>query len=396
MELESTQYNRLVRKLSTQFNGRRSFLVAFSIISVWRIAFLWRENIDSFHQDEIAWDKDSSSSTLFVYVGMLDSGYPTPLLRAILWVASRALNGNPTYLHLLSVLLVALCCTSLLSLRGYSQKDLTVAAIALGCFPSFDLLLWHNLSYFGFIPLMVVFLNGFSHSRSGYSSIVGMQMLIAFSCKPQLLIVDLALFFLLATRHFRQNHSLSLLYVGSSILPLSFLILGRQNSSSLDLQVGTKEFVIALTALAIVPIAIVLPALFVGLSGFLRMYSQPALILLLQITLVATQSLFFFSKKGHIKSTTRSERKQIILVSAIPVYISLFIFGNSTWGNDLFWRIPCTECLFQRHVFPLVLLVTLAILEMRNILMRKSLLFGLLAQFMALGFLAYSALLGLK
>jgi hypothetical protein len=383
-------------KISTRLNGRSFFFTAFSVISFWRIACLWRENIDHFHQDEIVWDRDSSSSSLFQYIRILDSGYPTPLLRAILWVASRVLNGNPTYIHLLSVFIVALCCTSLLFLRGYNKKNLAVAAVSLGCFPSFDLLLWHNLSYFGFIPLMVVFLNGFSLSRNGYWSIFGMQILILFSCKPQLLAVDLALFFLLATRHFRQNNSLALLNVASSILPLSLLIVGRQNSSSLPLQVGIKELIIALAALAIVPIAITLPAIFVGLSGFLRMYSQSELISLLQITLVAAQSLFFFSTKERIKSFIGSERRQIILVSAFPLYLSLFIFGNSTWGNDLFWRIPCTECLLQRHIFPLTLLATLAILEMRNNLFKKFLLFGLLGQFLALGFLAYSVLLGLQ
>jgi hypothetical protein len=383
-------------KVSSQFIERSYFLATFSVISLWRIACLWRENINQFHQDEIAWYRDSTTSNFFEYVGIPDSGYPTPLLRAILWIASRALNGNPTYIHILSAVIVALCCTSLLLLRGCSKKDLTVAAIALGCFPSSDLLLWHNLSYYGFIPLMVVFLNGISRSRTGYSTIVVMQILIIFSCKPQLLVANLAVLFLLAARHFRQNHSLAFLYLASSILPLFFLIVGRQDLHSLHLQIGSREFIIGLAALTIVPIAITLPAIFVGISGFLRMYSQSVLIFLLELTLVATQSLFFYSKRTRIKSIIGSERKQITLVSAVPLYVSLFIFGNSTWGNDLFWQIRCTECLFQRHIFPLMVLLIFTLLEIRGKFLRKALIFALLSQLLSLGVFAYSELVTFK
>ena len=188
-------------------------------------------------------------------------------------------------------MIVALCCTSVLLLRGFSKRDLTVAAIALGCFPSSDLLLWHNLSYFGFIPLMVLFLNGISRSRTGYSIIVGMQFLIIFSCKPQLLVVDLAVLFLLAAKYCRQNYSLALLHLASSILPLFLLIVGRQNSHSLQLQIGLREIVIGLTAFTIVPIALIVPAIFVGLSGFLRIYSQSLLISVLELTLVITEGV---------------------------------------------------------------------------------------------------------
>jgi len=379
-------------KVSSQFINRSYFLATFSVISLWRAACLWRENINQFHQDEIAWYGDSTTSNFFEYIGIRDSGYPTPLLRAILWIASRALNGNPTYIHILSVVIVALCCASVLLLSGFTKKDLAVAAIALGCFPSSDLLLWHNLSYFGFIPLMVVFLNGTSRSRRGYSTIIGMQLLIIFSCKPQLLVAVLTVLILLAARLFRQNYPLAFLHLASCILPLFLLMIGRQNSHSLQLQLGLREFTIGLAALAIVPIAITLPAIFVGISGFLRMYSQSVLISLLELTLVVTQSLFFYSKRTRIKSIIGSERKQITLVSAVPLYVSLFIFGNSTWGNDLFWQIPCTECLFQRHIFPLVVIVVFSLLQMRNTLIRKSLILALLIQLLALGLFAYSAL----
>ena len=382
--------------MSSQFNERSYFLTTFSVISLWRVTYLWRENINHFHQDEIAWYRDSTSHSFFEYIGVPDSGYPTPLLRAILWIASHALNGNPTHIHILSVVIVALCCASVLLLRGFSKKDLTLVAIALGCFPSSDLLLWHNLSYYGFIPLMVLFLNGISRSRTSYSIIVGMQFLIVFSCKPQLLVVDLAVFILLAARYFRQNYSLAFLYLASSILPLFLLMVGRQNSHSLHLQISPREFVIGLMALAIVPIAITLPAIFVGLSGFLRMHSQPLLITVLELTLVVTQSVLLFSKRAYIKSIINTQRKQIIFVSGVPLYVSLFIFGNSTWGNDLFWKIPCTECLFQRHIFPLILLVALTMIQTPNKLMRRYLLSGLLFQFLALGIFAHSALLSFK
>ena len=379
-------------KVSSQFDERSYFLTAFSVISLWRATCLWRENINHFHQDEIAWYRDSTSHSFLEYVGMPDSGYPTPLLRAILWTASHAFNGNPTYIHILSVVIVALCCASVLLLRDSSKKDLTVVAIALGCFPSFDLLLWHNLSYYGFIPLMVLFLNGMSRSRTGYLIFVVMQFLIVFSCKPQLLVADLAVLFLLAARYFRQNYSLAFLYLASSILPFFLLMVGRQNSHSLHLQISPRGFVIGLMALAIAPIAITLPAIFVGLSGFLRIHSKTLLTTVLELTLVATQSVFLFPKRAHIKSIIDTQRKQIIFVSGVPLYISLFIFGNSTWGNDLFWRVQCTECLFQRHIYPLVVLFVFSLLQVKNTFLRKSLSYALLIQVLALGFFAYSAL----
>ncbi len=382
-----------MEKVGSQLNSQRYFLITFLVISLWRVACLWRENINRFHQDEIAWYEDSTSRNFFEYIGMPDSGYPTPVLRAVLWIASQALNGNPTYIHILSVVIVALCCASLLILRGYGKRDLAVAAIALGCFPSSDLLLWHNLSYFGFIPLMVVFLNGITRSRNYYLSFMEMQILILFSCKPQLLVACLAILFLQVARYLSQKHSLAFLYLASSIIPFIMLIVGRQSSHSLQLQLGLREFVIASMALAIMPIAITLPAIFVGLSGFLRMNSQPLLINLLELTLVATQARFFFTKRTLIGSVIGSERKQITFVCAVPLYVSLFIFGNSTWGNDLFWRISCTECLFQRHIFPLILITALSMMQSQNILTKNYLLFGLLVQFLALGIFAYSALL---
>jgi hypothetical protein len=239
---------------------------------------------------------------------------------------------------------------------------------------------------------MVVFLNGIRLSRSGYSTIIGMQLLIIFSCKPQLLVADLAVLFLLAAKYCRQNYSLALLHLVSSILPLFLLIVGRQNSHSLQLQIGLREIVIGLTAFTIVPIALIVPAIFVGLSGFLRIYSQSLMISVLELTLVITEGVFFFSKRTDIKSIISTQRKQIIFVSSIPLYISLFIFGNSTWGNDLFWRVQCTECLFQRHIFPLVVLIVFSLVQVRNTLLRKSLIYALLIQVLALGFFAYSAL----
>lgn len=389
---EHSQYNCLMGKIIAKFEAPYYFLTAFSAVVLWRIIFLWRKNINNFHQDEIVWYKESKLHTFFDYIGLPDSGYPTPLLRAFMWIASRTIIGNPFQIHLLSVMIVALCCSSILVLEGFNRRDLCVASIILGCFPSFDLLLWHNLSYYTFIPLMVVFLNGYSGTKNRFSMIAGVHLLVIFSCKPQLLASCISILFLLALRHLRQNHTLPLLQVGSSLVPLSLLIVGRQHQQSLHLQVGTKEFLVGIAALVILPISILVPALFVGFSGFLRIHSQFSLIFILQLILVASQNFVLAVNRVRLKQILRSERYQILLVSAVPIYISLFIFGNSTWGNDFFWRIRCTECLFQRHIFPLVLIVVFTILQKQN--SRKFiLLLSYLSQIMAIAIFAYSALL---
>lgn len=385
-----------MRKLRSQINVRIYFLTTFSVIALWRTVCFWRENINQFHQDEIVWHRDSTSHSFLEFIQLRDSGYPTPLLRAILWLVSRTLDGNPTYIHILAVVIAALCCTSVLMLKGFSKRDLVFAAIAMGSFPSADLLLWHNLSYFGLIPIMVFFLNGFAQDKILDWKIVVTQVLILFSSKPQLLIVYLMILFLLSAKQSRQKNSLVFLYLACSILPIYLLVVGRQNSNSLELQISSRAFLIGLIALMLVPIALTLPAVFVGFSGILRAYSQPLLVSLLELALVAVQSLYLFLKRDQVRLLFNSERKQIILLSAVPLYISLFIFGNSTWGNDLFWKIPCTECLLQRHIYPLMVLSVFTFLQIRNSKSRVFLLCGLSVQYMALGTLAYPVLFDFK
>jgi len=352
---------------------KRNFLealVVFVAILAWRILVLWRGQInDALWQDEISWNNSASSKTLLENVFLPDSGYPVPLYRLILWVFTKLSPEGYGWLHILSAAMAAASCSSIIILLRNLIKSLPlkVLALILGFFPTFDLLLFHNVAYFLFIPTFCfLYIRILRREFSFFDGLV-LSLLIGFCTKPQLLVSILvgllSLFYFLRTEPIRAIIRLLLPLFSVIIL----ILLGRINSNELDLIWSFRNVCQSLVALLFIPSAIFLPAMSIGFIGFARMQNYIILLWASMITLVVANCLFLARVismgRSRIQIALNDDKTQnslMILLLLAPIYISMFVFPNSGWASNFFWDNFCASCAYQRHWFPVMFLLILS------------------------------------
>ena len=375
-------------------------LAVFALIFSWRVFVLWHGQINhALWQDEISWMRNAQAGSLLENIQLRDSGYPVPFSRLILWILSNLSPGNAGLIHTYSAFVAAGSCASIIMILGkhYSSKLLALLALIIGFFPTFDLLLFHNLSYFVYIPTISYLLDRvLVHNFTFFNGLIT-TLLICLCPKPQLLLsILVALFSILCVTRSRIA-----LMVKNIALPcfttLFFFVLGRFDQSSIDLSITLRNMFQSLTALIYIPSAILFPWISIGASGFSRMIDSSYLWWTSSIILVASNILLLNRIIGmnriRLLGTLNGDRARhslLIFLFLAPIYFSLFVFPNSGWEGNYFWNATCTACLYQRHWLPTIFLFVLAGIT----LMHKSkvffyLLVGTLVQVSTLAVIAY-------
>ena len=137
---------------------RATFYSTITLIFLYKTIMMWRSNIGTFFQGEETWLEGSENYSLLEYSQLKDSGYFTPILRITGWILFKVFGSSPTSLHLFSSFVASACCASIIILSPKNSKlfPKTISAFILGAFPSFDLLLYFNLSYYIFIPTLLL------------------------------------------------------------------------------------------------------------------------------------------------------------------------------------------------------------------------------------------------
>jgi hypothetical protein len=173
-----------------------------------------------------------------------------------------------------SCFIVGFCCSSLILFRGIKVQiyKKVVIALCLGLYQSFDLLLWMNLNYYVFIVCSFFLLNRLTmriEVNSKISKTFAMLIMISLG-KPQLSLS--CCFLLLATllvKGFRFR-SISKWYfeIGLITSLVTSILFSRINSSSLELNIATENFLFAIAGILNVPFVVIVPILAIGDSKF--------------------------------------------------------------------------------------------------------------------------------
>lgn len=375
------------------------FFLIVAVLFAWKIIFMWRGQFNIFYQDETNWVQNVSKKGFIANALTPDSGYPTPILRAGLWFIIKFFSENPMAVHLIAALIASICSASVILLVPFEVdfKRRIFAALAIGIFPSFDLLLWHNLSYYFYIPTLIISMR--LVLRKNLINIFDyflLTTLIISSAKPQLL-ASLLLIFLLKS----QDYSIARwvtqrLYL--FILTVSMILIGRFQGDSLPLDLTLEKLAYLGSAIFVIPLAILFPVVSIGLTGFLRFLQLDWLFLVTQIALLITGVLAFLKglimwKKTYLARFFNTDALKSLFIASLPVYLSIFIFPNSGWSFDYIWNSACTICLFQRHFFsifvPGIIFLTLALKKSQKV---DYMLLGISVQLAILSLSAYHQL----
>lgn len=361
---------------------------------------LWRGQFaDALWQDEISWNKSAGSKTLLENVFLPDSGYPVPFYRLILWVLTKVSPEGFGWIHILSAAMAAASCSSIIILLRNLVKSLQlkVLALILGFFPTFDLLLFHNVAYFLFIPTFCfLYIRILRREFSIFDGFL-LSLLIGFCTKPQLLLsILMGLLFLLYLLRTQIVQAFSRLFLPIFTV-LILVILGRIDSNQLDLIWSFRNVCQSLIALLYFPSAILLPAISIGLTGFARMQNYSILSSASIITLVVANCYFLariaymgcFRVQAALKEN-KTQNSMTVLFLFAPIYVSMFLFPNSGWEGNYFWDISCTTCTYQRHWLPVMFLSILALLfSVSKSKLFSILILGTLLQVSMLAIVAY-------
>jgi hypothetical protein len=335
--------NRLV------FGSRNSaFLVIFLTTFIYKFFLGWRSGIDRGWQDELGWRTFARDSTFVETISEYDAGYPTPFLRAISFVLSNLSNGSFITWHLATLILLSASVASLAFTRVISLQSSFVIALLVASYPSFDLLLLHNLSYWIFIPLFVISTNLiYQKIEINGPSLALFVMLALVAAKPQILGAILVFSIAIASRKEGRRKSIILLFP-----ILFFLAAGRLSDDRLSLNIDIQS---------IGNLILTLPAHFVAatsplftISFFAASKIIGSLIIILIFYFFANSLAITYALKSN--NSTKPSRQDIAQFLALLVYLSsLYFFPNSGWSqNDLLISDIYTK-LFTRHYLPVIL-----------------------------------------
>ena len=347
---------------------KHQVLTSVLIISFYRIFFMWHLNITTARQDEVQW-LPQSNVPFTRYVLLRDSGYPVPALRAALWIIDRAFGPHAiAIVHILAAVICGLSLSTLLTLKLLNIQTRWLLVIILGMYPSADLLLWHNISYFTFIGAFVLigkYLvdNCTEHLPSSKYFWPTLILFIAMSSKPQLLgAIWLSLLYVIFStrKDFKKRIPINLL-ISSIIMMITLLIIfGRQSSSSLNLHLGhAHEYFLRL--LLTVPSIIgglLIPIISTALVGALRKHGDLGALLILKsiIMSIGALSVCYTLLQKNIRKNLKESKNwiRILSIGAVPIIIGNSVFPNSGWSDTNYLSGTCTICLYQRHYLPVL------------------------------------------
>jgi hypothetical protein len=374
--------------------ARYTYILTVILIFLWKTILMWRGYIGTYFQDEELWLEGSKNYSLIEYSTVPDSVYFTPILRSVAWIIYVAFGFNPTALHIFSAFIASACCASIiiLSLKNSQIYFKTVCAFILGTYPSFDLLLYFNLSYYLFIPTLLLTLK--ITQNFSKTTVICLSLMILSLGKPQLLAsILLVLLFKLY-----QNPNLKKSYLSCIPIFLTVILLAltRINPNPITLELTNQNFLFGFFALFQMPATILFPIISITLKGFLELQNLYLFLPIVEgFKIFSSFTIIYIlvTKKYRLYFYTNSKIIGHLILAMIPIYISLFIFSNSGWSFNFFWNVNCTICLYNRHFFPLIVVSTIIMSEIFGHLkiMKLPSLF-VLFQYLGISLIAYNYL----
>jgi hypothetical protein len=332
----------------------KTFFSIFIFTFLTKLLIAWRTGIDHGWQDEQGWKETASTKSFLDTLISFDAGYPTPVLRALSYFLAQTKIENFLLWHLLVLVIISLCTASLaFSRQGSLLKNLMFGCL-LATYPSFDLLLLHNLSYWSFIPLFVILTNIVdSHTRLNKRTTTLIIFLLLATAKPQILICLIVLFtYLIFKKKLPRIESLIIIVILGVMLSL-----GRISQSPITLKFDVESLVNFPLTFSSHFFNVLLPLFTLAVYALNKMISSiivPAYFVFCNLVLFL--SLCLRNRRLHIS--------QMVLVSffVLGAYaLGLYFFPNSGWSQNNLLYSGVYSSLFSRHYLPIILLVSFVV-----------------------------------
>jgi len=344
----------MVDRIIQRFQGsnKNTFISIFVVSFFYKFTLSWQSGITMGWQDEIGWRDFAANHNLLQTIAEFDAGYPTPFVRGLSYILTPFSSSNFVIWHIAVLLCISASISSLAFSEVISHQSKIITAGILCSFPSFDLLLLHNLSYWAYIPLFVALTNVIAMKvQLDARLFFVILLLVTASAKPQILISIIALIFISIFVESRLRKKL----VSLTVPILLMFLIGRCSGRSLNLNLDYQSFLNYLFTVCAHFFAINTPIptlLFFAIAKYLEFS-----FLILFYFLFASGVTIYFLSKSRVK-----RKPSIILISIAlsfaTVVSSLYIFANSGWSqNDLLISNEYPS-LFSRHYLPVILNVT--------------------------------------
>jgi hypothetical protein len=376
-------------------NNNKKWLsvIAFLLIAFYRQFYLFGKSGSEFVGDEIQWNRDLTDNNLKDYLGIKDAGYFVFVSRLLFYIFVKSIGLTSFELHIVIVIIGSLSCASIIYLFQENSNNIHkfLVALVVGLYPTYDLLFWHNLSYFIFIPTLLITVNLDKNNR--YFTNLGLIILFVWVAKPQLLISLALVIFAKSTIYFIQKHKIdfSILYI---FLTLLLFIISRSDNS-LPLQFTIKNFINLFFNFLYIPISLFTSVISAGLVGFLKMNDLFIIELIVKLILSCTTIMLTFLILSKYFKLDKIPKLRLVyfLSAATPIYLSFFVFKDSVFSNILFFDINCRSCVMSRHIFPLYTIILLFIISIfRNFRFLSLFIISQIFQSLVLVYYAYEYL----
>ena len=334
----------------------RTFFSIFVFTFLTKLLFAWQSGIRLGWQDEIAWEKTALSGTFLQTVTSYDAGYPTPLLRALSFFLAHTKTESFLLWHLSVLLIISFCTSSLAFSRQISLNNRLMLGCLLATYPSFDLLLLHNLSYWTFIPLFVILTNQVNSGNKLSKRISAtILVLLVSTAKPQILV---SLFFLCVYLMLKQKitrFESFVVFVALAVL----LSLGRLSQTPITLSLDIESLVNFPLTIASHFTNVTFPAFTISVYFSNRVTDLP----IISVYFVCS-SLFFIWLYNRNRKIENYSFAFVSFVVFCVYSMGLYFFPNSGWSQDNLLTSSIYTSLFSRHYLPIILLVCSVLISM--------------------------------
>jgi len=363
------QINLMFGKYSKKLQRNKfiAYIFISLLIAIYRMIFMWRIKISDFYADEKDWSYVAKSSNFFRNAITPDAGYFVPLTRSIFWSVDRFSAAPGLIIHFLSCLIVGLCCSSLMVFPNInlSLKKKIIISLCLGCYQSFDLLLWMNINYYLFIVCYFFLFNQINEHESKQSKFGKLLITLLFLSlgKPQLSLS--CIFLISATLYLAGLRFSSIVKYKFKLMLILILIssvlFSRFNTDHLHLYIELKNMTYAFFGLLKIPFVLIAPAFAIGSEKIAHILNNSI------FDFISTVYIILFSLviyRALLKKRNIYQKYFLyFLAGFLPLYLSLFFFNNTGWATEFFWNNSCIACMSSRHIFP-VYVLTVVMLQL--------------------------------
>lgn len=371
------------------------FLIAITIILLFRQFYLLNRGESKFVGDEIEWHNKLDTNNLPEYIKIKDAGYYVFTSRLIFYILVKVLGFSSFQLHSIIAIIASISCASLIYLLQDDLNNISkfFTAIAIGIYPTYDLLFWHNLSYFIFIPTILYAVKlDFTKNICGN---LWLTFLILWVAKPQLLLSIASVLLLKNVLKFfhHQKNTFSVSYI-NIIIVFSLIAISRAEEQ-LPINIKIINIIYLILNSFYLPISFFIPIFSAGIVGYFKMLSIPSVEMVLKFFVSFATIWLGFKFKRNFSELDKTSRNSTIyfLLAALPIYLSFFVLKDSVLGNSIFFEINCRSCVLSRHIFPFYVLTMFVILSvLKNTVLAKVIILSQVIQILLLTVFAYEYL----